>query len=232
MPSTGPCTGAARWYGVAGSASSLKETRATVVVPAAHDGLACPLMSWRKGLLSWLFGTMSEPVGKLLALSSPGCKQRGSSPRTPPQHPFARRGHSRALGPSLKGCALAVVPPPAGPGQGCGCPEGGCRPPRAPSGPGGAAQGRVAPGLSSRGSYWHGHRSQPRPRRQSAGWARGLPGAPARGWLWRGVQAVPLARGTPAGQGRAGMGREAPGLGRAGSRAGDDVWADVSDRTR
>lgn len=163
VPSTGPCTGAAHWYGVAGSASSLKETRATVVVPAAHDGLACPLMSWRKGLLSWLFGTMSEPAGKLLALSSPGCKHRGSSPRTLPEHPFARCGHSRALGLSPKGCALAVVPPPAGPGQGCGCPEGGCRPPRAPSGPGGAAQGRVAPGLSSCGSYWHGHRSQPRP---------------------------------------------------------------------
>lgn len=38
--------------------------------------------------------------------------------------------------------------------------------------------------------------------------------------------------GCPGGQGRAGMGREVPGLGRAGSRAGDDVWADVSDRTR
>lgn len=38
--------------------------------------------------------------------------------------------------------------------------------------------------------------------------------------------------GHPGAWGRAGMGREAPGLGRAGSRTGDDVWADVSDRTR
>ena len=104
----------------------------------------------------------SEPTGKLLALPSPGCKQRGSpwSPSTLLQD----AGNSRALGLSPRGCALAVVPPPAGPGQGCGCPEGGCTPPWAPRGPGGAAQGRVAPGLSSHGSSWHGRCSQPRPR--------------------------------------------------------------------
>lgn len=83
--------------------------------------------------------------------------------------------------------------------------------------PQGAAQGCV---LSW--PHRHGHDADPR---ANLGAERGaVPTAGA-------VPAEPCTGGT-VGSGQGGMGREVPGLGRAGSRTGDDVWADVSDRTR
>lgn len=189
-----------------GTAASLEDTTATAV-PAARNGLACLRMGWRKELLFWLLGTTAALPGSCWRCS-PRTQTEGQPPEPLPPLHDAGSSSRRALSPwapSPRRCVLAAVPPAAGPGRGRGCPKG-C------SG--------VAPARLPRAQ-----RLLPAPK-VKRGRARGLSGDPGPGWLWRGFQ------GQPEGRGRAGMGREVPGLGRAGSRVGDDVWADVSDRTR
>lgn len=186
----------------------------------------------------WPLETVSEPAG-IWWHSFPAlrCQQKGVT-RTASTC-LQSVGSSRAWGPSPRRCVPTAVPLPAEPGRAPGALRGlhrhGHRMGR------GGCSGLCGPRarMISAGPFqlrvWHfdcravpawllvarSRLAAPAPAPQAElGAGEGAPGVRAGSRL------------APGAWGRAGMGREAPGLGRAGSRTGDDVWADVSDRTR
>lgn len=202
----------------------------------AGQGTSC--CCWWSLAHSWLLGTVSEPAGLWWHSLPSGASKRASlgSPALVCSL-WAAAGHGacphRAVSPQQCHCQhnlpRALAAPP-GHCMGRGSCSGLCGPR-----PGtlmifvGPFQCRALPDFNSRAvPPWLLVAPSSLPAPAPAPMAQaGCGGRRGVSWGQSWVQA-----GHRRAWGRAGMGREAPGLGRAGSRAGDDVWADVSDRTR